>query len=409
MIVRPNLWQKGDTDLEWGVGYRGFAIITSAPGGDREMAVAEPLVTFQMVVDDKDPGFSSSGAWQEEPGLGYGGAARSILSTDPTNLGPSDDTAWSKWTPQLPYDGMWEVMAWMPIADQDDTTAHIATYRVTHAEGMSLVRRSQRDAVQGWMSLGVFPMAKGDRASVYLGNLTGDSPPRKVWADSVRLVWRAPILVRAEEDESGVYLVQDGLRRRIADADTLAVLRLSNAEPRKLSPLALEQYPSGEPLPSIYASWVGQYFNNTFLAPPAAMLRQDPAVNFSWGNAAPSPSAGETGFSARWSRIMAFSEGVYPFAVEAVGGVRLWIDGQLLIDDWDASNILIRRQQELSVTAGLHRIEVEYVNRDGFARATFSNLPPNVPLLDDAPAGDVDGHADGCLELARRQRSGFAR
>ncbi len=394
MIVRPHLWQKSDTELEWGVGYGGFAIITVVPGGEGYAAgtlPAAPQVTYEVVVNDTDPGFSAEGLWQERLGSGYGGEARATLTTDPTNLGPDDDTAWARWSPQLPFDGLWEVMAWMPATTYTNTdqttnsTAHIATYRITHAEGMNLVRRSQRNAVEGWMPLGTFPFTRGGAGSVYLGNLSGDDEPRALWADAVRFVWRAPLIVQGEEDGAPLYLIQDGQRRRIPDIDTFSALRLSRSHIRKLSELALAQYPESEPLPSIFGNWIGQYFNNTVLAPPMSMVRWDPSLNFRWNGAAPAANMSAMGFSARWTRVLALSEGVYPFVIDAVGGVRMWVNGRLEINAWDSPNILVRHQRELSLTTGLHRVEIEYVNRDGWARLTFANLPPNAPIVDDAP------------------------
>ncbi|MCS7060918.1 MAG: PA14 domain-containing protein [Anaerolineae bacterium] len=389
IIVRPHLWQKADTEFEWGVGYRGFSLISVVPGGQvssaNESALA-PQITFQVVINDGDPRFTTEGAWQERPDIGHGGQVRTTLTTDPTNLGPQDDTAWARWNPDLPFDGMWEVMAWMPPASQDETeSAYVATYRIVHAEGMNLVRRSQKNAIEGWMPLGTFPFKRGVGGSVYLGNLTGDDRPRLLWADAVRFVWRAPIIVRAEEEDAPLFLVQDGQRRRIPDADTFTALRLSRSHIRKLPELPLSQYPEGEPLPSIFGNWVGQYFNNAALAPPVSMLRLDPSINFRWNGAAPAANMSALGFSARWTRVIALSEGVYPFIIDAIGGVRLWVNGRLEIDAWDSPNILVRHQRELAMPTGLHRIEIEYVNREGWARITLGNLPPNVPIVDDTP------------------------
>ncbi|MCL4505474.1 MAG: hypothetical protein M1140_05555, partial [Chloroflexi bacterium] len=184
MIVRPNLWKKLDMNLQWDVGYKGFGIVTVTPGAigspNVRAAPAQPAITYEVAVGTQDSGFTAQGDWQDSPGTGISGDARWLQTTDPTNLGPTDDTGWARWSPQLPYDGVWEVLAWMPIADTDDSASHTATYRVTHAEGMSLVRRSQHDATQGWMSLGNFPFVRGDKGSVHLGNLTGDAPIRKV-------------------------------------------------------------------------------------------------------------------------------------------------------------------------------------------------------------------------------------
>src|SRR5205085_10541889 len=189
------------------------------------------------------------------------------------------------------------------------------------------------------MSLGSFPFVRGDKGSVYLGNLTGDNPPRHVWADAVKFVWRAPLIVRAEEDDGELFLVQNGKRDRIPDQETFAALRLNRSNIRKLSPMALAQYPVGDLLPSIFGGWVGQYFNNTVLSQPASVVRADPTVNFQWNGAAPAANMSSMVFSIRLTRVMALSEGSYPFNVDAVGGVRLYMDGRLEIDDLNPSNM----------------------------------------------------------------------
>ncbi len=392
MVVRPNLWKKLDMDLQWDVGYKGFGLVTIIPGvtgtaagsPNALAAPAQPAVTYEVAVGTQDPGFSVQGDWQSLPGAGLSGDARWVQTTDPSNLGPTDDTATASWKPQLPYDGLWEVLAWMPAADTDDSASHTATYRVTHAEGMSLVHRSQHDATQGWMSLGSFPFAKGDKGSVTLGNLTGDMPIRKVWADTVKFVWRAPLLVQSESDASRTYLVQNGKRVRIPDQETFDALRLNRSDIRKLSDLALAQYPDGGMLPSIFTTWIGEYFNNTVLGAPAATVRADPSVNFQWNGAAPAAGMSPQAFSVRWSRRMAFTEGHYPFTLEATGDVRLYVDGELAIDSWGnraGADIFTQHTREMTLTSGLHLVEIEYANRAGDARITLDSLPPNVPVV----------------------------
>jgi hypothetical protein len=383
MVVRPNLWQKTDTDLAWGTGYQGFGLVTVAPSDNAVTSTLSPQVTYEALVNASDPGFAAQGNWQTAQGVGMNGEARSLTTTDPTNLGPTDDTGWARWNPQLPFDGVWEVLAWMPQADTDDSATHNAVYHVTHAEGMSLVRRSQHDASQGWMSLGTFPFIRGDKAVVYLGNLTGDTPLRKVWADAVKFVWRAPLIITSEDDDEVLYLVQDGKRLRIPDMDTFDALRLSRSNIRKLSAMQLAQYPEGDTLPSIFGSWVGQYYNNTTLAAPASAVRRDDKLSFQWNDTAPAENMSSRGFSARWSRVMALGDGNYPFTIDAVGGVRLYVDGHLEINDWDSSSVYIQHQQVVSVTSGLHRVEVEYVNREGQARIDLGDLPPNAPIVPD--------------------------
>jgi hypothetical protein len=67
-----------------------------------------------------------------------------------------------------------------------------------------------------------------------------------------------------------------------------------------------------------------------------ALSRTDPEINFNWGDpGGPDPSVGDDQFSARWTGEVGapFTE-TYTFYTNSDDGVRLWIDGQLLIDNW---------------------------------------------------------------------------
>jgi hypothetical protein len=386
MIVRPNLPDRDDIVLKWGVGYQGFSMVTVEPASPAEINLSVPI-NYDVTVNDKDPGFSMTGDWQVALGFGYGGESRAIWSAN-QNPNAVDDTAWARWQPEIPFDGMWEVLVWMPHDERDTNLSQSTLYKINHAEGQNLVRRSQQDATQGWMSLGAYPYTRGTGSSaskfgVTLGNFTNDKLPVKLWADAVKFAWRAPLIVRAEEDARVNYLIQNGKRYRIPDMDTFTALRLKSSHIRTLPELPLKQYPFDNNLPSMFTSWVGQYYNNMQLSMPTSVIRNDPQVNFRWNGIAPANNLSTTGFSARWSRVWALSEGAYPFKVQAIGGVRVWVDGRLVVDGWDApENVLIEHQSIVSLNSGLHKVDVEYVNRKGLSQIQFFNLPPSVPQAD---------------------------
>ena len=77
------------------------------------------------------------------------------------------------------------------------------------------------------------------------------------------------------------------------------------------------------------------YFRRTELDSSSAVTRVDASLDFNWGENAPVPDVPAQSFSARWSGQVAaqFTEG-YTFHVEAGGGVKLWLDGQLILDQW---------------------------------------------------------------------------
>jgi len=376
LVVRPNLPGKPDTDLEWGVGYSDFGVITVEPTLDPSDLAPRARRAVEVIVDDDDPGFETTGDWQAVTDLGLGGGAHWIGTITGTH-----ESAVASWEPQLPYDGLYEVQAHLPRQDKDDSHSRLVTYRVRHAEGASFVRRSQHDADAGWIPLGVFPFALGGRKSVQLGNGTDEDPARILWADAVRFVYRSPLVLRRGAD--GPYgMVIAGRMRRLQDADSLSLLHVSSTTVRTVDDIEFAQYPAGDALPSMYSTWVGQYFDNDRLALPVSAVDAAPAVDFAWGDMAPANGLIPSAFSVRWSRTMALTEGDYPFILEASGRVRLWVDGRLEIDAWGAEpGVFQRHERIVPLLTGLHRIDIEYAPRGGDARLRLANLPPAAPVV----------------------------
>ncbi len=79
----------------------------------------------------------------------------------------------------------------------------------------------------------------------------------------------------------------------------------------------------------------GEYFADKTLTRRVA-TRRDPAIEFDWGLGPPLPEAPADQFSVRWTgRLRAPETGEYELSTVADDGVRLWLDGRLLIDDWN--------------------------------------------------------------------------
>ena len=137
--------------------------------------------------------------------------------------------------------------------------------------------------------------------------------------------------------------------------------------------LAWEQHPCfSTVLPD---HWRGEYFNNPHLNGQAVMIRDegDGYLDFDWQVKSPNPGCNLTAndFSARWSRNVVLAAGSYRFTVTGDDGVRLFVDGKKVIDQW--------RQQEpttytadLKLPVGTHRIILEYYQRTGQAIAKLS-------------------------------------
>ncbi len=123
---------------------------------------------------------------------------------------------------------------------------------------------------------------------------------------------------------------------------------------------------------------LGTYFNGTNLdydaLPAAPVLTRTERVNFDWGVG--SPLAGvvnSDNFSARWvSTDTVPTTGTYTFQTNGDDGVRLWVNGTLLIDDWTTHPPTVRTAT-INLTAGVPlNVRLEYFEAGGGAAMQFS-------------------------------------
>jgi hypothetical protein len=80
--------------------------------------------------------------------------------------------------------------------------------------------------------------------------------------------------------------------------------------------------------------WLGEYYSNPWLNGAPALTRADESIDFNWGYGAPAAGLPSEGFSVRWTRALPLESGMYRFTTTTDDGVRLWVDGHLLIDAW---------------------------------------------------------------------------
>ena len=115
-----------------------------------------------------------------------------------------------------------------------------------------------------------------------------------------------------------------------------------------------------------FAGWKAEYYENRDLAGAPVLVRDEPQIDFDWGEGAPAGLTTPDRFSVRWTRTLTLAAGVYRFRTLADDGVRLWVDGQLLIDEWHDS---LRRVYvgEIVLQAGAHTVRVEYYENAGGA------------------------------------------
>jgi hypothetical protein len=124
--------------------------------------------------------------------------------------------------------------------------------------------------------------------------------------------------------------------------------------------------------PPTITDWRGEYFNNTALNGAPVLVRNEQAVDFSWGSATPAPNVVNPDlFSARWTRTVNLNRGTYTFTAKADDGIRLWVNDQLLIDQWKIQNATAY-QATVTLAGGATALRVEFFEYSGLAEARVS-------------------------------------
>jgi hypothetical protein len=161
-----------------------------------------------------------------------------------------------------------------------------------------------------------------------------------------------------------------------------------------------------------YANQIGT-FNN-----PPTLTRLDPTINFNWNSIGPNSSVGQTNFSVRWTgSVQPLFNEAYTFYATADDGVRVWLNGQLLINGWVdqppttyQAIVTLRAQQ-------LYTVQIDYYQHLGGAVAQlawsspstvqtiipqsqlypYTNPPPVVVLVSPATNASFSGTASVTL------------
>ncbi|MBI3802256.1 MAG: hypothetical protein HY282_00650 [Nitrospirae bacterium] len=116
----------------------------------------------------------------------------------------------------------------------------------------------------------------------------------------------------------------------------------------------------------------GDYYNNPDFT-EFVSTQTDPKIDFSWGTGAPdlgpsAPAIAPDTFSVRWTgQIQIDTDDTYVFNVVTTDGVRLWIDGAILIDQWKETDGLVSLEKGVALTAGSHNLKLEYFENTGTA------------------------------------------
>ena len=121
----------------------------------------------------------------------------------------------------------------------------------------------------------------------------------------------------------------------------------------------------------------GNYWSNAPSSSPFlgafVLNRVDPTINFNFGGGSPDPAVSSNLFSARWfGQVRALDTDTYTFYTTTDDGVRLWVNGQLLVNSW-INQAPTEHSGNIALTANQHYdILMEYFENAVGAVATLS-------------------------------------
>ena len=128
--------------------------------------------------------------------------------------------------------------------------------------------------------------------------------------------------------------------------------------------------PAGSGGGQFFPNWKAEYFNNTSLAGAPALVRDDRYLNHNWGSGSPASGViGNDNFSARWTKTLSGAPGNDHITMTSDDGARLYVNNQLIIDNWGVQACRTRSADYL-----LHR---RHRYRCGWS---ISNKPGNASI-----------------------------
>lgn len=140
-------------------------------------------------------------------------------------------------------------------------------------------------------------------------------------------------------------------------------------------------YAAASPPPN---AWHGEYFKNTYLDDNPVYVWDHEAIDFNWGYRSPGGLLGSDNFSVRWKRYLSLN-GRYRFIVTSDDGVRLWVNNQLIIDEW-YEHAVQTFASDVDVTGSVP-VKLEYFEAGGMAEVHLSWTRLQFPMDPSASNG----------------------
>jgi len=215
-------------------------------------------------------------------------------------------------------------------------------------------------------------------------------------------------LLWSSESQSKEIIPESQLYSPTVDTTSLDVS--SNSQSKEIIPESQLDSPAVDtPSPEASGNGTGltaEYYNNRDFT-DLALTRTDETVDFNWGSGSPDAAIDSNTYSVRWTGSVApLHSETYEFFTNSDDGVRLWVDDQLLIDNW-TNHAATENSGTIDLQAGQqYDIRMDYYENFGKSVAQLlwssesqsKEIIPESQLYSptvDTPSPDVSGNGTG--------------
>ncbi|WP_081680868.1 glycoside hydrolase family 3 C-terminal domain-containing protein [Cellulomonas sp. URHD0024] len=241
------------------------------------------------------------------------------------------------------------------------TPAHVAVARQVATQGSVLLKNAN----------GVLPFTSATKNVAVIGSGGGSGAMYQGGGS-------------ANVNPSGTVSPLDGLRARAGSAVNVTYAPGSGGSDGALPAIDTSYL---TPVSGTGHGLTVDYFNNTTQASPTASTRVEPAVDYSWNGSAPVAGLGGVNWSGRWTgKVTPPTTGTYTFSLTSDDGSRLFVNGQKIVDMWNAQ-ASTTRTGTINLTAGQAvTIQVDYFQAGGGSNLTLGWQVAGQSLRDQAIA-----------------------
>lgn len=116
--------------------------------------------------------------------------------------------------------------------------------------------------------------------------------------------------------------------------------------------------------------WFAEFWPNADQEGEPVARHSTGVLDYDWESGSPA-NVPDDYFSARWTTYAEFAPGTYRFTTTSDDGVRVWLDGHYIIDEWEEQEAAVN-EAVVSLQGGLYPLAVDYYEAEGDARLRFT-------------------------------------